>query len=63
MACKVVEHLGNRGKRLIELRGHLHEVTGHAGAAQMVILAIRQYAVEGMAELMEHGRHLVPSEQ
>ena len=59
----MVEDLGNRSKRLIELGGHLDKVARHAGTAQTVVLTIGKNAMKRMAELMEHGGHLVPGDQ
>ena len=63
MAGIVVEYLRYRGERLVELRGHLHEVAGHRGAAQTVVLAVGEHPVEGVAELVEERGHLVPGQQ
>ena len=63
MARKVVEHLGNGCKRLVELRRHLDEVARHTGTCQGLVFAVGQHAVQGVTKLMEHGGHLVPCQQ
>ena len=56
----VVEDFGDGGKRLIELRRHLNEVASHRCSAQTIVVAVGEYAVQGMAELMKQRGHLVP---
>ena len=59
----VDENLRNGGKRLIELGRHLHEVAGHAGTAQTVVLTVGEHTMQGVTKLMEHSSHLVPRQQ
>ena len=63
MTRKVVEHLGNRGKRLVELRRHLDKVARYGCARQCIVLAVGEDAMESMSKLMEHCAHLVPGDE
>ena len=63
VAREMVEHLRNLGERLVELRRHLHEVAWHGRSRQRVVLAVGEYAMQGVSKLMEHGAHLVPCEE
>ena len=63
MQSVVVEDLRNGSKRLVELRRHLDKVASHGSTAQTVVIAVGEDAMEGMTELMEERRHLIPSEQ
>ena len=59
----MVEDFRDRSKRLVELRRHLHKVASHTGTAELVVLTVRQHAMKGVTELMEHRGYLVPGEQ
>ena len=63
MVGVVGEHGGLQRPVLVDLAGELHEVTGHVGARQARVAHIGQQPVEGVAELVEHRRHLVEAEQ
>ena len=63
MAGEVVEHLRNGCKRLVELRGHLHEIASHTGACECLIFAVGKHAMKGVTKLMEHSGYLVPRQQ
>ena len=63
MTGKVVEHLRNGSKRLIKLRRHFYEVSCYGCTGKGVVLAVGEYAVQGVTELMEHGANLVPGDE
>lgn len=59
----VGEHLRIKRPVLVELRGELDEVTRGAGAGNARILHVREHAMQGVAELVEHGGHVIEAEQ
>ena len=63
MAGIVVEDFWNAGERLVKLRRHLHEVASHCCARKSIVATLRQHAVEGVTEFMEHGANLIPCNQ
>ena len=55
--------LGLPGPVLVNLAGQLHEVPGHVAAGEGAHLHIAEHLVQQVAELVEHGFHLVVAEQ
>ncbi len=51
----VVEDGGIRGPVLVELRRELDEIAGDGGSGEGGVFGVREHAVEGVAELVEHG--------
>ena len=58
-----LHHLRVAAPVLHHLAGHLDEVAGHVGAAQRTVVALAQYAVQAVAELVEECLALVEVEQ
>ncbi len=57
------EHFFLEGPVLVDLRRQLDEVAGHGGAADRTVVALGEQAMEGMAEFVEHGLHVVKAQQ
>ena len=57
------KHFGFESPVLVDLRGELHEVTGHRRTAHRVVGALAQQAVQRVTKLMEHGLHVVEAQQ
>ena len=59
----VREHLRVERPVLVELRGKLDEVARDVGARQRRVLLVGEQAVQRVAELVEHRRHVVEADE
>ena len=61
--CVGGKHFGFEGPVLVNLGREFYKVAFDGSAACALVLALAQQAVQGMAEFVKHGLHLVDGEQ